>query len=166
MRCHDANDRDASLGRIAPRVRRQCSPVVSRSSSDAEQSAAARSRSVPPITVRTAIYLRATRAGPVAGIVANVQSNDLITSYMSYFNFYFEDNRARAWSADEWRFFFDHMRTRLNPGGRVRIELNRGGFYLPDDERGVYLTDATAAGPAGVPGITITAIRNVITLDP
>jgi SAM-dependent methyltransferase len=90
---------------------------------------------------------------------------DLVTSYMSYFNFYFEDNRARAWTADEWKFLFDDLRSRLNPGGRVRIELNRGGFYLPPGDRDVYLTDVTAAAMAKVPGISIAPSRSLITLD-
>jgi SAM-dependent methyltransferase len=90
---------------------------------------------------------------------------DLITSYMSYFNFYFANDRPRAWTADEWRFFFDDIRSRLNPGGRARIELNRGGFYLMEGERGVYLTDTTAAALSSIPGVQIAPMRHLITLE-
>ena len=92
------------------------------------------------------------------------QKFDLITSYMCYFNFYFSEGRARAWRVDEWSYFFEDIRKRLNPGGHLRLELNRGGFYLPPDERGVYLTDETAAGLRAIPGVFVSETRSLIRL--
>jgi len=92
------------------------------------------------------------------------RSFDLVTGYMVYFNFHFEQG-ARAWGPAEWQFFLDEIRKVLLPGGHLRLELNRGGFYLPPNERGVYLTDETAAGLCSIRGVSVSANKGVVTLD-
>ena len=93
------------------------------------------------------------------------RSFDLITGYMVYFNFFDFGKGARAWGPAEWRFFLDDVRRVLVPGGHLRLELNRGGFYLPPNERGVYLTDETAAELCSIRGVSVSATRSVVTLD-
>jgi len=91
---------------------------------------------------------------------------DLITGYMVYFNFFnFGKGDARAWGPKEWHFFLDDVRKVLVPGGHLRLELNRGGFYLPPNERGVYLTDETATELCSIRGVSVSATRSVVTLD-
>ena len=54
---------------------------------------------------------------------------DLITAFMICFNGH---KSPALWGPKEWSFFLDDLETRLNPGGRIRLGLNRendGSFY-------------------------------------
>jgi SAM-dependent methyltransferase len=54
---------------------------------------------------------------------------DLITAFMVCFNGH---KSPALWGPKEWSFFLDDLETRLNPGGRIRLGLNRekdGTFY-------------------------------------
>lgn len=59
---------------------------------------------------------------------------NLITGHQVRFNFKGKDER---WNYDEWRYFLSDCKSRLAPGGRVRLELNPGHNadyrYMPEE---------------------------------
>jgi SAM-dependent methyltransferase len=60
---------------------------------------------------------------------------DLITAFMICFNGH---KSPALWGPKEWSFFFDDLETRLNPGGRIWLGLNRendGTFYTEELRR-------------------------------
>jgi SAM-dependent methyltransferase len=75
---------------------------------------------------------------------------DVITAYMICFNAH---KTPQPWGPKEWKFFLDDLETRLNPGGVIRLGLNKeydGTCYTPElrayfVERGgaVYGNDVT-----------------------
>jgi len=60
---------------------------------------------------------------------------DLITAFMICFNGH---KSPALWGPREWSFFLDDLETRLNPGGRIWLGLNRendGTFYTEELRR-------------------------------
>lgn len=60
---------------------------------------------------------------------------DLITAFMICFNGH---KSPALWGPQEWSFFLDDLRTRLNPGGRIRLGFNReddGSFFSAELRR-------------------------------
>jgi len=92
---------------------------------------------------------------------------DLVTGFMVYFNFYnFESKTdARAWGGEEWKYFLEDVRSHMEPKGHLHLQLNRGGPYLPERERGQYLTDETLRGLLEVDGVTVSEDRVFVTAD-
>jgi SAM-dependent methyltransferase len=57
---------------------------------------------------------------------------DVITAHLICFNAHKSD---ALWGPPEWDFFLNDLASRLNPGGRVWLELNReydGSYYSPE----------------------------------
>ncbi len=48
---------------------------------------------------------------------------DLITAFDVCFTF---AGQASPWETPEWEYFLNDCRTRVRPGGTIRLELNRG----------------------------------------
>lgn len=79
---------------------------------------------------------------------------DLITAFLVCFNGH---KGSKLWGPAEWKFFLDDLETRLRPGGRMYLELNRelhGAFYTEDlrrlfGERGAAINrNCITFGPA------------------
>lgn len=61
------------------------------------------------------------------------RSFDLITAFATAFQGSKED--SWRWGAAEWDFFLNDLRSRLNPGGRIFLDLNAaydGRYYTPE----------------------------------
>jgi len=82
---------------------------------------------------------------------------DLITGFMIWFNW---SGRTDSWGVEEWVFFLDDCKTRLNPGGRIWLELNPGR----NKDRYLFLTDETAAGLREYPGARVAQDKSLVTV--
>lgn len=72
---------------------------------------------------------------------------DMITAFMVRFNIL---DVYEHWGFEEWRYFLDDCRSRLNPGGQLYLSLNKG---KRDDFE--FLADETAARIREYPGATV-----------
>jgi 2-polyprenyl-3-methyl-5-hydroxy-6-metoxy-1,4-benzoquinol methylase len=72
---------------------------------------------------------------------------DLITAFMVRFNIL---DVYDHWGFEEWRYFLDDCKSRLNPGGQIYLSLNKG---KRDDFD--FLSDETAAQIREYPGATV-----------
>ena len=58
---------------------------------------------------------------PYQPLPAEIQGYDLVSAHMTSFNHYHD---GRYWGAEEWRFFLNDLKSRLNPGATICLELN------------------------------------------
>jgi 2-polyprenyl-3-methyl-5-hydroxy-6-metoxy-1,4-benzoquinol methylase len=79
---------------------------------------------------------------------------DMITAFMVRFNIL---DVYEHWSFEEWRYFLDDCKSRLNPGGQIYLSLNKG-------KRGdfEFLSDETAAQIRQYPGATVSDNKAII----
>ena len=63
---------------------------------------------------------------------------DLITAFSTRFNRDAAD--TKIWGRDEWHFLLDDLKTRLNPGGQVFLEINSGKHadYYPAEVKNLF----------------------------
>jgi len=72
---------------------------------------------------------------PYQPLPAEIQGLDLVSAHMTCFNRYRD---KRHWGPDEWSFFLKDLRSRLNPGATIVLELNPrpdGSPMAPDVRR-------------------------------
>ena len=71
---------------------------------------------------------------PHTPMPSEIQSFDLVSAHMTCFNRYPD---KRHWGPEEWDFFLKDLRSRLNPGATVVLELNPrpDGSPMADDLR-------------------------------
>jgi len=78
---------------------------------------------------------------PYQPLPSNIQNADLITGFNTWFDGKYGENRTYApWTLEEWKFFFEDLKGRLNPAGRIVLEVNEKweyklGYYLPEGFR-------------------------------
>lgn len=95
---------------------------------------------------------------PYEPMPESLQSFDLITAYMIFFNW---SGREEGWDEKEWTYFLDDCCSRLNPGGCIRLELNPGR----QSDRYRYLPDETADILRKYPGASVNKNKSVITVQ-
>lgn len=81
---------------------------------------------------------------------------NLITGFEVRFNW---KNKRERWAFDEWRYFINDCRSRLAPGGRMRLQLNPG-----KDASYKFLPEETAGRLRAVEGITIPVNKSTLTV--
>ena len=72
---------------------------------------------------------------PFEKLAPDLTGFDLITAIATKFDrLDFANLEAKTWGINEWKFFFQDLSTRLNPGGRIYMKPNRGesGKYFDD----------------------------------
>jgi len=85
---------------------------------------------------------------------------NLITGFEVRFNWKIKrKSRLDRWAYDEWSYFLDDCRSKLAPGGRMRLELNAG-----KDASYRFLPEDIATRLRGVAGATIPADKSTITV--
>ena len=67
---------------------------------------------------------------------AEIQGYDLVSAHMTSFNHYLD---GRYWGAEEWTFFLNDLKSRLNPGATICLELNprSDGTPIAEDFEGM-----------------------------
>lgn len=84
-------------------------------------------------------------------------SFDVITAYMVCFN---RLGHPEPWTADDWFYFLDDCRSKLNAGGRIYLELN------PDKRSDFkYLSDETAHELRSYPGAMVSTAKDTLSVQ-
>lgn len=81
---------------------------------------------------------------------------DLITAYMVRFNIL---DVYDHWGFEQWRYFLDDCRSRLNPGGQIFLSLNKG---KRDDFE--FLSDETAERIREYPGAKVSSSKAFVSV--